>query len=246
MKLLVFGHSDSDGSQLSNSSDGIPWVLQRILLDAAGIEAEVIHRHLYPGPSAAGFVQKQLDTLQPEVVVLATTTHNVTVRLVSNAVRERWGERAAGRARSAELWAARVHHSAPEALRPVVSAGRRAARRLLGTRPLMTSDDLVRYYSECMAQLARVENLHTIIGGGIGYIGEIRQLNPGIEERQAELQRRFRELAEAHHFDWLSHEAVLGGLVAKEPYYLPDGMHTNADSHRLFAEALLPLLLARR
>ena len=245
MKILFFGHSDSDGSQLADASNAFPWLLQRMLKDAAGVDAEITHRLLYAGPTAAAFVERQVAQLQPDVVVLATTTHNVVVRLVSSNVRARFGDRPARLAERAERWAARESHRPGTRGRGMLTL-RQSARRVLGTRPTMTPADMVASYENCFSVLARVENLHTIVGGGIGYIGELRRLNPGIDQAQASLQKQFRELAEAHRFDWLSHEAVLGGPGAKDQYYFPDGMHTDERSHRLFAEALLPLVLARR
>ena len=244
MKILIFGHSDSDGSHLSDSSLAFPWRLQRMLKDAAGIDSEVVHRSLYAGPTASAFVERQLEAHEPDVVVLCLTTHNVIVRLVSSHVRARFGERPARFAELAERWAARQSGRGGGRGRAMMVV-RRNARRVLGTRSPMATEEMVASYAACLDQLARRENLHSIIGGGIGYIGEIRRLNPGIDARHVALQQRFRELAESHRFDWRSHEAVLGGPGAKDPYYFPDGMHTNEDSHRLFAEALLPLVLAK-
>ena len=243
MKLLVFGHSDSDGRHLDDPANAWPWVSQRMLAEK-GVNLEVVHRSLYAGPTAASFVEKQLETHQPDVVVVATTTHNVVVRLVSSKVRARWGDHPARVAERAERWAAR--QSARDGRRgAAVMALRKGARRVLGTLSPMTPNEMVATYAACFDQLARVEDLHTIVGGGIGYIGEIRRLNPGIDAAQASLQRRFRELAEGHRFDWLSHEAVLGGPALKDQYYFPDGMHTDERSQKLFAEALLPLVLTR-
>ena len=244
MKILVLGHSDSDGSRLANPRDGFPSLLQRMLAER-GIQADAVHRYLYPGPTAAAFVAKQLERQHPDVVVLATTTHSVVVELVSNRVRERWGERAGRLAERAERAVARRADRLPPRATAVATRLRRAGRRLVGTRPALTEQGLIQSYEDCMMALAQAENVHTIIGGGIGYIGEIQRLNPGIDARQAKLQAKFRAAAEAHHFDWLSHEAVLGGPGTKDKYYQPDGIHTDERSHRLFAEALLPLVLAR-
>ena len=245
MKLLVFGHSDSDGSHLPDAADALPWLLQRMLTAATGEEPQVLHRVLYAGPTARAFVDRELDRHQPDIVILCTTTHNVTVRLVSNRVRERWGERAARLAERAERSAAAASGRFGRPGRVTVRTLRKSARRVLGTRPTMTVDEMVQCYDDVMTAIASHEQVHCIIGGGIGYIGEIRELNPGIDELQAFFQEQFRRSAEARHFDWLSQADVLGGPGAKDQYYQPDGMHTDARSHQLFAEALFPLVLAR-
>src|SRR5690606_668931 len=106
----------------------------------------------------------------------------------------------------------RANTIAPHGSR-VITWFRRAGRRVLGTRPALSPEGLVASYEDVMVTLARREEIQTVIGGGIGYIGEIRALNPGIDALQERLQARLRQAAEHHHFDWLSHEAVLGGPV---------------------------------
>jgi hypothetical protein len=242
VKILVLGHSDSEGIRLARREDAWPWLIVAMLHEN-GIQAEVTHRNLYPGPTAAAFVQRLMEREAPDIVVVCTTTHGVVVQLVSNRMRARWGERAGRLAERAERAVARrANQVAPHGSR-AITAFRRAGRKILGTQPALSAEGLVQSYEDVMMTLARFEDTKTIIGGGIGYIGEIRALNPGIDTLQARFQRRFREAAERHRFDWLSHEEVLGGPGAKDQYYYPDGIHTDERSHRLFAEALLPLIV---
>ena len=245
MKVLIFGHSDSDGSQLRDASRGLPRILQQLLAAATETEVEVRHRVFHAGPSGENFLQKELDSFAPDVALLATSTHPVLVEFVSNRVRERWGLRAGRLAHRAENAISQRTIAAGPATKPAYMALRKTARKVFGARPTMTAEQLIACYEQCMMRLARVEGLHTIIGGGIGYTAETRRKNPNMDALQNMLQDRFRELAALHRFDWLSQEAVLGGPGAKEKYYNSDGIHTDERSQRLFAEALLPLVLAR-
>ncbi|MGB4863906.1 MAG: hypothetical protein WBO97_15745, partial [Tepidiformaceae bacterium] len=102
----MLGHSDSDGSRLLNPRDGWPWQLQGLLADA-GVDAAVVHRMLFAGSSAAGYVQAQVERERPDVVVLATSTYGVAVRLVSNRVSEVLGSRAGAAAGNVERFMAK-------------------------------------------------------------------------------------------------------------------------------------------
>lgn len=243
MKILVLGHSNSDGSRLANSADGWPWVLQRTLRES-GLEAEVVHRLLFAGPAAAELLRDQVEREQPDVVVLATSTYGVVVQLVSNRVRERWGERAAGFARRAERWVARHPQPFSSPHGTALRQARRFTRRVIGTRPTHSIDRLITYYSDCFRALARFEHVQAIILGGVGYGPAVEQLNPGWEAAQNFVYAGIKEEALAHRFQWLVLEELLGGPPHKLKYFHSDGIHTNEESHRIAAEAILPLVLS--
>jgi hypothetical protein len=243
MKMLVLGHSNSDGSQLTDSRDGWPWVLQRTLRES-GVEAEVVHRLLFAGPAAADLLRDQVEREQPDVVVLATSTHGEVVQLVSNRVRERWGERAAGLARRAEQWVARhpQPYSSPQGT--ALRQARRLTRRVLGTRPKDSVERLIAYYADCFRALARFEHVQAIVLGGVGYGPAVERLNPGWEAAQNFVYAGIKEEALRRRFQWLVLEELLGGPTHKLRYFHSDGIHTNEESHRIAAEAILPLVVA--
>lgn len=245
MKILVLGHSDSDGRKLADQSNAWPWVVQRRLAEN-GIEAEIVHRALFAGPTAAEYVERQLRREQPVVVVLATSTYGVVLQLISNTVRERFGERVASVVVSTEramTWTERRLGTRGSA---VLLGPRKVARRLLRPSGVASLEMLIAWYEECFRVLARAENVHTIILGGASYAPALSRLNPRIDEMQDEVHARLKRTAEEHHLDWLLHEELLGGRQAKLTYYLADGVHTDERSQTLVAAAVLPLVLAKR
>lgn len=242
MKLLVFGNSDTDGSRLANRDDAWPYLVARRLKETTGQDVEVVHRLLFAGPTAAAYVQKQLDAVRPDVVVLATSTYGVVLQLVSNRVNELFGPRAARVAARAEQFAAdATYRLGPVASRPLVGV-RKVARRLIGTRPALSLQGMLESYGECMAVLARAEDVHTIVLSGPGYTMHHARLNPKMLELQANATVELRRMAERHHFAWESHEALMGGVGVKDRYFLADGVHTGVEAHRVVAEALGPLM----
>lgn len=244
-RLLVLGHSDSDGSRLPRREDGLTWVLQRRIEETAGVRIEAAHRAVFAGPTALRFVERQMDLEQPDIVVLATSGYGVVVELASNRVRERFGDRAARAVNRAEVEVSRAAIRLGPRGQKTLRLPRRVARTILGTAPALSFEDLVSCYHELFRALARREQVHTIILSGLGYGIELQRLNPRLNELQNTFHARLRSVADELHFDWVSHEGVLGGPVAKLKYMQADGVHSNEESQRLAAEALVPLVLPK-
>ncbi|MEO8538450.1 MAG: hypothetical protein ABI577_01825 [bacterium] len=245
MKLLVLGHSDSDGSRLRNHDDGWTWLIQRAVEERTGRPLETVHKQLFAGPTAVSFMERQLDREQPDIVILGTSGYGVVVELASNRVREKFGERGASFVHREEVRVANWSKKLGPRGKRSLGVGRRLARKLIGTRPAFSFPELVDCYEECFRALARREQMHVIIFGGLGYGLEIQRLNPRLYDLQDELHGRLKALADELHFDWVTHEGILGGREAKLQYFQSDDVHSNEEGQRLAAEAVIPLVMAR-
>lgn len=245
MKLLVLGHSDSDGSRLGNRADGLTWVLQRRVREESGIELEMVHVALFAGPTALRFMERQLEREQPDIVILGTSGYGVVVELASNRVRERFGDRAGNFVNRQEVRVAQFANRLGPRGKRALRGPRQLARSVIGTRPVFSFPELIACYEDLFRALARREQMHTIILGGLGYGIELQRLNPRLNDLQDALHARLKALADELHFDWTTHEGILGGREAKLRYLQADGVHSNVEGQRLAAEALLPLVLAR-
>ena len=245
MKLLVLGHSDSDGSRLANVADGWTWLVQRMVEERSGVSLETIHKQLFAGPTAVGFMERQLDREQPDIVIIGLSSYGVVVQLASNRVRERYGDRAANFVNRQEVRVANLSQKLGPRGRRLLLVPRKVARRLIGTGPAFSFEELVKCYEDCFHALARREQIHVIVFGGLGYSKELQRLNPRLNELQDEMHRRLHALALELHFDWVTHEEILGGREAKLRYLQADGVHSNEEGQRLAAEAVAPLVLAQ-
>lgn len=245
MKILVLGHSDSEGSRLQDLHDAWPYLVQRRLEAALGVQVEVAHKLLFAGPTALAYAERQVEAYQPDIVFVGTSAYAVVVQLASNRVRARWGNRAANFMNS---WERRVahwqQHLGPRGNR-VLTTGRKSVRKVLGTAPAYTFEQVVDCYHSIFDSLARPEDIHTIVFGGLGYGRELQLLNPRLNEMQDRFHALLKARADEHHFDWVTHESILGGCEAKLAYMQPDGTHSNAEAHRLAAEAVYPLVAAK-
>lgn len=244
MKVLVFGHSNSDGTMLANPNDGWPWLL-RGLLTEAGVECELVHRKLFAGPNAAAILQRTVEREQPDIVIVATSTFGVVVRLISNRVRERWGERAGRLVERMEQnnWRRRRNRNrvTVAVFRPV----RRAVRRVIGVSAAHSVERLASWYEDCFRTLAQFEDVQGIILTGVGYGPAVDRLNPGWQGPQDEVYARLKAAAQKHRFPWIPHEELLGGPQEKLRYFQGDGVHTDEESHRIAAAAILPTILSQ-
>ena len=245
MKLLVLGHSDSDGSRLRHREDGLTWVLQRRVREETGLDLETVHKSLFAGPTAVDFVERQLERENPDIIILGLSVYAVVVELASNRVRERFGDGAARFVSRQEVRVGALAERFGPRGQLALRAPRKAARALLGTRPAFSFEALVDCYIDLFHCLARLEQVHTIVFGGLGFGLELQRLNPRLNELSDAFHVRLKGLADELHFDWTRHEDILGGRQAKLAYMQPDGVHSNEEGQRLAAEALLPLVVAR-
>jgi lysophospholipase L1-like esterase len=245
MKILILGHSDSDGSRLRDANDGWPWILQRRLKTEAGIDAEVVHRLLFAGPTAVRYMEREVARARPDIVIVATSAYEVVVELASNRVRRRFGERAGTAVNRLERRAARLSAQLGHRGKRAFTAVRGAGRKAIGTEPAFNFEALVDCYTQSLDSLARSEDIRTIIFGGLGYGRELQQLNPKLNDLQDEFHRRLRERAAEHRFAWVVHEEILGGREGKLRFMQPDGVHSNEEAQLLAAAAVLPLVRER-
>ncbi len=239
--MLVLGHSDSDGTQLTDASDAWPNLVAREL---PGLSIELSHRTLFPGRSATRFVEKELAATTPDIVVVAVSSFSAAFEFVSNRLRDLLGNRAASVAIRLEHLAGDLSVS-NQRLHQTTMAPRRVARRLLGARSTSTVEATLNSYRGVIQRLAREESVQTIVFGGKGYTRYHETMNPKMRAIHDLFEAEIGRMAEAHHFDWVFHEALLGGPDAKDQFFLPDGVHCNERSHRLVADAIIPLIARR-
>lgn len=245
MKVLILGHSDSDGSMLANPADGWPYVMQRRIAAERGVDVQIVHRLLFAGPTAVRYMEGQLDQEAPDVVIVCTSGYGVVVQLASNRIRDALGPRAANVAVAAEVRVADLSKRLGARGKAAFTEVRRAGRMLIGTRPAFSFEALVQCYEECLDRLAQREQMHSIVFGGLGYGRELQRLNPRLNELQDDLHAHLRAAAMNHHFDWVVHEEILGGRQAKLPYMQRDGVHSNEEAQRMAAAVVTPLVMAR-
>ena len=244
LRMLVLGHSDSDGTRLADPADSWPQVVAREMPAVAGLSIELTHRILFPGGRALARVESALATSTPDIVAVAPFSYSASFEFVSVRLREALGERMARMILPAERVAARWSSSAARVHAAAV-VPRRVARRVIGTRPNLSVAAALQSYAEVFQRLAREEEIQVIVVSSAGFSLYHERMNPRMKAITARFAVEHRRAAEEHRFDWLAFDELLGGRGAKEPYFLTDGVHTDEAGQRLVADAVIPLIVRR-
>ncbi|MGI8926431.1 MAG: GDSL-type esterase/lipase family protein [Tepidiformaceae bacterium] len=242
MRVLVFGHSDAEGSRLTNPDQAWPWILQRELPERAGEAVEVVHCGLYPTtPNAIGYIDARLHEHQPDVVLLNLSSHQFALHVVAGRVRELFGARASDWVlRRQRFLDARVARTGPLGSRSLYGV-RRLTRAIIGTAPMVPYEVVVEAYAAVVRRLAREEGLHIVVVGGTRFSAMHQRLNKGLVDQIDRFKESIRTVVEEHRLNWVDNETVFGA-VDRATLYLADGIHRSELGHRLLADALLPPL----
>lgn len=241
VRILIYGHSDTFGVALPDRSAAWPNLAQAEL--PALLERPVTVRQRPFLPIRAGAGQRAEEILRedpPDVVVFATNPYGFAVTTVANRLRGRLGETNARRYIRLERRINRWTRAMPMGGR-VNNVGRRLARKVIGTAPESSFEDVMLAHNEVLRVLARQESMEVIVMGGNRLSGWIQREKPQLSRQVETLRETLETFCREHHFQWFNTEtALLGGQ--RERSFLPDGVHRNAEAHRHFANLVLPVL----
>lgn len=232
--ILVLGDSDSAGVM----SGGVPWpavLLDRLKSDEIeGVSLESVGFSAVPG-NAAAFAQRRLEQYKPDLVILPVGAWGFTSGLVVYRVRRLFGDRVARWYKRLED---RFDHATRKQGTPPAGAnraGREIVRRLIGTAPQITAEELAEHYEEVFRMLARFEDTRVL---AMMYPGITRDaLPPKVLAVRGRFCARMRQAAERHRFGWLDPDDIFPPGVPVRSF-AADDLHFNAEGHRLIAEAM--------
>jgi hypothetical protein len=241
VRILIYGHSDTFGVALPDSTLAWPSLVEGELAALLGRPVEVAQKPFLPIQSGAGARAEAILAESPaDVAVFATNAYGFAVTTVANRLRSRFGETTSRRYVKLERRINRWTAAMPLGSR-INNGGRRVARKVLGTAPRSTYEDVVEAHMEVLRVLARHEQLQVIVMGGNKLSSWIQRENPSLILRVETLREMIENFCREHHFTWFNTEAALlpGN---RERSFLPDGAHRNAEAHRHFADLVLPVL----
>lgn len=242
MRVLVFGHSDTDGSMLADRAESLPRIIESELPELLGEPVEVTFRRIFPNrPAAALYVDRVLAEDEPQYVILALGSAAFALRTVALRLRhlgsrpQRWCDAVS---RHSERHARRLGPPGVAAYTVV----QRGVRKIVGTETLYTPESTIEAYRAIFLRLAREEKTEVAIVGGSHYHSRHYRLDREFPFRIIGVKEIVRQVALDHYFTWVDWEAVICAAGDPDEYYLPDGVHRSAAGHRVLADALLPLM----
>jgi lysophospholipase L1-like esterase len=116
-------------------------------------------------------------------------------------------------------------------------------RRLIGTRPYATLDDVAAVFGEILRQLAQREGTTVVAFAEPSWPVATDAANPGAIPTWREVTRRAHEVAADHHLLWAETDPAYARVPHRDSLYQPDGVHKTVEGMRVQADALLEVLL---
>jgi hypothetical protein len=241
LRVLILGHSDTFGTQLPDRSAAWPQIVLRELPALVGRPVELHQRPLLPlRPDKGARAESILQGFPADIVIFATNPYGFAVETVANRVQQRFGERFSGRylklEKKLDAWTRNGRMG-----RAVNHGTRRVVRKVIGTAPNSSYQEVVDAHMEILRVLARDEQLQVMVQGGNKLSSWLQKEDKTLTERVETLGKVVQQFCREHHFTWFDTEAaLLPG--ARERSFLPDGVHRNPEAHRHFADIILPIL----
>lgn len=243
MKLCVLGNSASAGNGLADQGQAWPWLVGRELETRLGEHVEVTHISVMAsGPRAADYALGKMEAADPDMVVVVIGTYLCSIGTVSEAVRHRFGNRIHRWYLKAERRFDARTRTAPGLSGRANRAGRSLLRKVIGTRPYATVDDVSTVFGEILRRLAQREGTTVFAFAEPSWPMGTDAANPGAIRSWAEVTRRAREVAADHHLLWAETDPAYARVPDRDSLYQPDGVHKTVAGMRVQADALLEVL----
>jgi hypothetical protein len=243
MRWLIIGHS---GTEAGDAVGGTPWpLLLREMLAARSDEpVEVDAFRFWPaGARAVPYALERVDSGTPDGVILDLNAYPSTVAVVSESVRQRFGERAARRYQQLEAFFQR-RSTAPEGEPNRVNRiARRAARKVLGARALVDIDESAQVFAEVLRGLVQRERIEVFVLSESSFGPSVRRANPGIDAAVRRLQAPSRRIAAEQRIPWID----AGDFCPNDEDgpWAPDHIHLSALGNELYAIGIAEALGVR-
>lgn len=244
MRLLVLGHSETEGARLPSPIDGVCQILERELPPRMGEPVEVVFRRLFAnGPQAAAYVDRLLLELEPDYVLVHLASIGFAFEAIAIRFKSVLGTRG-------QRWCEALQRASErraERLGGPALAGymrlRRGLRKVVRPQPLYTPEATVEAYRAVFRRLAREEDAVITVIGGSHYHSRFQRIGPEFLARIVRVKAILRDAARDYRFAWVDHEALICAAGDPDAFYLPDGIHRTAPTHRLLADALMPVIV---
>jgi hypothetical protein len=242
MNVCVLGHSDSIGDLLAPTEDPWPTILARRLSVLAGRPASVAHFKFRPfGPRAVELAIDRVIGCDAEIVIIPLCTYWCGYRVVSASVRRRLGKRA-------ERWYLAGQHSFSrhaegargEHHRHLI---RRAVRKVLGTQPLASVEEVTQVYATVFRRLSHDEHVQLVALADHHFTPAGLRSNPGILEAGERIHAAVKGVVDRRRLIWAQTEDAIRAGGRRDEMFMPDGVHLTGEAHRQMAALLERLLV---
>lgn len=239
MKILVLGHSGSEGGQLADPTQAWRYTLPGRLKEKTGLDVELVHEKVYVHVAgSADRAEKLVAKHEPDIVIIPLTTHAFTVQFVNTKIRNKLGQKAAGYwDRATTTLDARTRHRGT-LFKRVNTLSRIAAYKVIGSAPTVTYAEGLELYREILRRLARQEHIEVLLLGAAPHAGAPRRENKNEARIVDRFHRDIKSDCDRLHYVFVDKIEAFkaGGYDSK---FYPDGIHNNDIGHQAMADVLL-------
>jgi hypothetical protein len=240
-RILVFGQSNTAGSQLGDGEAAWPQLLAAALGQRAAITVRTFYAH---APGALAYLEGELEKHEPEIVIVTLTPFAFLVPVVGPGVRRRFGDRAGNAWTWLESRLDRATRHGGRLRTSLNHAARRLSHAVLGAAPVASYETVTDGYRQSLSRLVREERLQVL-----ALQGPARPYHPGGRsgERERELLQRYagemRALTSGLH---VPHIDLMSTYTDTTGMYMPDATHVTAETQKLVAAAVIAAFEDRR
>jgi hypothetical protein len=182
-----------------------------------------------------------VNDLTPDAVVLGINHYPCVVPLVSESVRQRFGERAERLFKLLERQ--NQGRSKDGGLSPYGRFARRLARRVLGAAVRLQVEEVSAIYSEVLERLARREGIEVFVLAEARLGSTVRSLHPRIDLEIDRLHAPIRAVAESHRIPWLDAQDFVA--PDGDAAYFGDHVHLSELGNERYAAGIAAAAGAR-
>lgn len=245
MKILILGASDSEGTLLPNFSDSWRERLREELPPLIGEPVEIDHRRFYVHlPGSLEYLDRCVRESCPDIAILGATGFAFGTPSVGNRLRRLLGKRVGDWFEERFTSFDRATDAPEGTVRERLNVlGHRLAGATIGREALARPQEILDAYRRCMARLAREEHVATIVLGTTYSGPAIQKRLPKMRALIDRYNAALKTSAEKRHFGWLDRQALIDALPRDTTR--PDQMHTGAQIHRVYADALIGQIARR-
>jgi len=234
VKVLVLGNSNDTGSFVPETAKRNVRIAELLTVEF-GEPVEVAARNAWPNDRMVDFVLKSVADVRPDLVYVNVTTYpfayESTPLRVRRVFRRVGGEKigdAGLRLADNRRWS---HNAA-------FRAGRRLARLAIGGDTHFTPEEVAERYERLIRALLREEGLVVAVNGPNGRTGEqTRRAAARAEARRQVVHQRLKALCHQLHVFYKGSDLPKYAFEPDRPgTTVGDGLHSNAEGHRLRAD----------
>jgi hypothetical protein len=243
-QLLVLAASGAFGGGMRDPSQASLWPdLIRGGLESRFGDVDLTLRRFYVhSGQPMEYLERELARLQPDFIVMQCTSFPATQKTVAHRVERLlgkgladWTEARVRTVDQATRRRGRVRHK-------LNRAGHIAARRIIGTSPMVPLKVLLEGYGQAIDRIARVESAQVAIVGTGMASAAARRNNREIETIKARFDGAIREAARKKHLAWVDSAAITREADDPEAMFL-DMLHKGQAWHDGVAAGVLAAFL---